>query len=106
MFLKESTRFKDGKEHHYWSLVENRRVDGGLVHVRVRTLGRRVRNARGRQHRNTRRGSWPVALMAAAALVWGIKKEREALSNTVRVSRRKNVGQVDAETEDQLLDRV
>ncbi len=29
MFLKESTRFKDGKEHHYWSLVENRRVDGG-----------------------------------------------------------------------------
>jgi transposase len=29
MFLKETTRFKDGKEHHYWSLVENRRVDGG-----------------------------------------------------------------------------
>jgi hypothetical protein len=29
MFLKESTRFKDGKEHHYWSLVENRRVAGG-----------------------------------------------------------------------------
>lgn len=29
MFLKESTRFKDGKEHPYWSLVENRRVDGG-----------------------------------------------------------------------------
>jgi len=29
MFLKESKRFKDGKEHHYWSLVENRRVDGG-----------------------------------------------------------------------------
>ncbi len=29
MFLKESKHFKDGKEHHYWSLVENRRVDGG-----------------------------------------------------------------------------
>jgi transposase len=29
MFLKETTRFKDGKEHHYWSLVENQRVDGG-----------------------------------------------------------------------------
>ena len=29
MFLKETARFKDGKEHHYWSLVENRRVDGG-----------------------------------------------------------------------------
>ena len=46
------------------------------------------------------------ALMAGGALIWGIKKEREALSSTVRVSRRKNVGQVDAETEDQLLDRV
>ena len=45
------------------------------------------------------------ALMAAAALVWGIKKEREALSNNVRESRRKNFGQVDAETEDLLLDR-
>jgi hypothetical protein len=43
--------------------------------------------------------------MAAAALVWGIKKEREALSNNVRESRRKNFGQVDAETEDLLLDR-
>jgi hypothetical protein len=29
MFLKESTRFRNGTEHHYWSLVENRRVDGG-----------------------------------------------------------------------------
>lgn len=45
------------------------------------------------------------ALMAGGALIWGIKKEREALSNTVRVSRRKNLGQVDAEAEDKLLDR-
>jgi len=29
MFLKDTMRFKDGKEHHYWSLVENRRVDDG-----------------------------------------------------------------------------
>ncbi|MEY2408572.1 MAG: hypothetical protein QOF48_1242, partial [Verrucomicrobiota bacterium] len=29
MFLKQTSRLKDGKEHHYWSLVENRRVDGG-----------------------------------------------------------------------------
>ena len=29
MFLKQTTQFKDGKDHHYWSLVENRRVDGG-----------------------------------------------------------------------------
>jgi hypothetical protein len=29
MFLKDTTRFKHGKEHRYCSLVENRRVDGG-----------------------------------------------------------------------------
>lgn len=45
------------------------------------------------------------ALMAVAALVWGIKKEREAQSGSVRERRRKNLGQVDAETEDLLLDR-
>lgn len=41
MFLKESARFKDGKEHHYWSLVENRRVDGGrrVVQRQVLYLG-------------------------------------------------------------------
>jgi len=41
MFLKESKRFKDGKEHHYWSLVENRRVDGGrrVVQRHVLYLG-------------------------------------------------------------------
>ena len=38
MFLKETTRFKDGKEHHYWSLVENRRVDGGRKVVRWQVL--------------------------------------------------------------------
>jgi transposase len=38
MFLKESTRFKDGKEHHYWSLVENRRVDGGRKVVQRHVL--------------------------------------------------------------------
>lgn len=38
MFLKESTRFKDGKEHHYWSLVENRRVAGGRKVVQRHVL--------------------------------------------------------------------
>jgi cytochrome oxidase assembly protein ShyY1 len=46
------------------------------------------------------------ALMAITALIWGVKKEREAQSKTKKVSRRKNLGQVDAETEDSLLDRV
>ena len=31
MFLRAKRRFKDGKEHRYWSLVENRRVAGGRV---------------------------------------------------------------------------
>src|ERR1700722_2212988 len=29
MFLRHKTRRKDGKEHRYWSIVENRRVSGG-----------------------------------------------------------------------------
>src|SRR5664280_405249 len=31
MFLKRSSRRKNGKEPHYWSLVENKRVSGGRV---------------------------------------------------------------------------
>lgn len=38
MFLKDTMRFKDGKEHHYWSLVENRRVDGGRKVVQRHVL--------------------------------------------------------------------
>ena len=45
------------------------------------------------------------ALMSAAALFWGIKKEREALSGKKRESKRKLFGQVDAETEDQVLEK-
>ena len=36
MFLRAKTRIKDGKEHRYWSIVENRRVSGG------RTMQRQV----------------------------------------------------------------
>jgi hypothetical protein len=31
MFLKCNWRFKDGKEHRYWSIVESRRCAGGQV---------------------------------------------------------------------------
>ena len=31
MFLRCTTRKKNGKEHRYWNLVENRRVVGGKV---------------------------------------------------------------------------
>jgi hypothetical protein len=31
MFLRATKRFKDGKEHRYWSIVENRRCSGNRV---------------------------------------------------------------------------
>ena len=31
MFVRSTTRKKDGKVHHYWSVVENHRVRGGRV---------------------------------------------------------------------------
>ena len=31
MFLRATTRRKDGKEHRYFSVVENKRVSGGGV---------------------------------------------------------------------------
>src|SRR5512137_1377703 len=31
MFLRCTTRKKDGKEHRYWNVVENRRIPGGRV---------------------------------------------------------------------------
>jgi hypothetical protein len=40
MFLRCSARKKDGKEQHYWSLVENRRVaEGRVVQRHVLYLG-------------------------------------------------------------------
>jgi hypothetical protein len=34
MFLRSTIRQKDGKQHRYWSVVENRRVSGGRVRQR------------------------------------------------------------------------
>lgn len=34
MFLRATTRKKDGKEHRYFSIVENKRVGGGRVQQR------------------------------------------------------------------------
>ena len=31
MFVRCKRRFRDGKEHRYWSVVENVRVRGGRV---------------------------------------------------------------------------
>jgi len=39
VFLKCSTRRKDGKEHRSWSIVESRRVGRGAVQRHVLYLG-------------------------------------------------------------------
>jgi transposase len=40
MFLRSNRRFKDGKEHRYWNIVENRRCSGGkMVQRQVVYLG-------------------------------------------------------------------
>ena len=40
MFVRSKRRFKDGKEHRYWSVVENRRRrDGRVVQRQVLYLG-------------------------------------------------------------------
>jgi hypothetical protein len=31
MFLKRNRRWKDGKEHFYWNIVESKRCAGGKV---------------------------------------------------------------------------
>jgi transposase len=40
MFLRPNRRFKNGKDHHYWSIVENKRCAGGkIVQRQVLYLG-------------------------------------------------------------------
>ena len=40
MFVRAKRRFKDGKEHRYWRVAENRRnPDGRVVHHQVLYLG-------------------------------------------------------------------
>lgn len=40
MFLRMKSRIKDGKEHRYWSVVENHRLaDGRVVQRHVLYLG-------------------------------------------------------------------
>jgi len=39
MFLRAKKRIKDGKEHSYWSVVENRRVSGKTIQRQVLYLG-------------------------------------------------------------------
>ena len=39
MFLRYNTRYKDGKEHRYWNIVESKRCAGGKVVQRQDTRG-------------------------------------------------------------------
>ncbi len=48
MFLRASKRLKDGKEHYYWSIAENKRVAGGkIVQRHVLYLGEPKRSVDG-----------------------------------------------------------
>ena len=78
MFLKDSIRIKDGKEHHYWSLVENRRVDGGrkVVQRHVLYLG---------EINSSQRKS------SVSAVPWGISVRKlpgslEGMADTLRLN--------------------
>ncbi|MAG98385.1 MAG: IS1634 family transposase [Alphaproteobacteria bacterium] len=58
MFLRSKIRRKDGKEHRYWSLVENRRVRGNrVVQRQVLYLG---------EINDTQRASWSRTIEAFA----------------------------------------
>ena len=35
MYLRRNRRFKDGKEHRYWSIVESKRCSGGKIVQRL-----------------------------------------------------------------------
>ena len=71
MFVRAKRRFKDGKEHRYWSVVENcRNLDGRVVQRQVLYLGEindRQRSAWCRSIEVLRgdSGSAPMALFAA-----------------------------------------
>jgi hypothetical protein len=43
MFLRATIRKKNGKEHRYWSIVENKRITGGKVRQRRRKSPRLLR---------------------------------------------------------------
>src|ERR1700760_4728219 len=65
MFLRRSERKKNGKVHSYWSIVENRRLDGGRVVQRhVLYLGEinssQAEAWRGRSRCSTRTRARPV----------------------------------------------
>jgi transposase len=54
MFLRSTTRWKDGKEHTYWSIVENRRSRGhGVIQQTVLYLG---------EINDTQRAQWIKAI--------------------------------------------
>ena len=68
MFVRCKKRFKDGKEHRYWSVVENCRVRGGRVvqrqvlHLGEINDGRHAAWRRAIEMQEGRSGSWQVAL--------------------------------------------
>ncbi len=56
MFLRGNKRFKDGKTHRYWSVVENRRVAGGRTVQKTLLYLREINDSH--------RASWTRAIEA------------------------------------------
>ena len=60
MFLRAKRRFKDGKEHRYWSIVENRRTSANrVVQRQVLYLG---------EINDTQRAAWCKSIEVLPAL--------------------------------------
>ena len=61
MFVRAKRRFKDGKEHRYWSVVENcRNRDGRVVQRQVLYLG---------EINDSQRAAWCRSIECCRAIV-------------------------------------
>jgi hypothetical protein len=64
MYLRGNRRFKDGKEHCYWNIVEAKRcADGRVVSRQVLYLGATFKNLKNEPANGTRSsiGSFPTS---------------------------------------------
>jgi transposase len=86
MFLRAKTRIKDGKEHCYWSVVENRRVSGGkTIQRQVLYLGEIAGGQQAQWSRALEAFDEGTGRMTQIALFPEDRAAREALPEAVEV---------------------
>ena len=79
MFLRCKVRRKDGKQHRYWSVVENTRVAGGRVVQRhVLHLG----EIRDRTYENQQHRASGLNLLVTAIILWNTRYLGESWYST------------------------